>query len=227
MPTVLITGANRGLGLEFAKQYAERGWRVLATCRDVERADVLASIKGQVDIYELDIKDHDQIKNLAKQLRKESIDLLLNNAGVYGPRPSKLGGVDYESWQEVLYINTMSPLKVCESFRPHVASSNLKKIAVLSSKMGSISDNQSGSSYVYRSSKAALNAVMKSLSVDLAGHGISVVILHPGWVRTDMGGPGGLINPSESVGGLSKVIDNLNMENSGRFYNYDGKEILW
>ena len=227
MPTVLITGANRGLGLEFAKQYAERGWRVLATCRDVERADVLASIKGQVDIYELDITDHDQIKNLAKQLSKESIDLLLNNAGVYGPRPSKLGGVDYESWQEVLYINTMSPLKVCESFRPHVASSNLKKIAVLSSKMGSISDNQSGSSYVYRSSKAALNAVMKSLSVDLAGHGISVVILHPGWVRTDMGGPGGLINPSESVGGLSKVIDNLNMENSGRFYNYDGKEILW
>jgi NAD(P)-dependent dehydrogenase (short-subunit alcohol dehydrogenase family) len=124
-------------------------------------------------------------------------------------------------------INVMSPLKVCESFGTHVAASDLKKIAIMSSKMGSMGDNNSGGSYVYRSSKAALNAVMKSLSVDLGARGISVVILHPGWVRTDMGGSGGLIDAPESVNGLRQVIKGLNLENSGRFYNYDGLEIPW
>ena len=227
MPTVLITGANRGLGLEYARQYAADGWRVIATCRDPESATELTSLEGQVDIHALDIGDHGQIQSLAKSLRKEVIDLLLNNAGVYGPRPSKLGGIEYDAWEDVMRINAMSPLKVCESFRTHIAASDFKKIAVMSSKMGSMGDNGSGASYVYRSSKAALNAVMKSLSVDLAARGISVVILHPGWVRTDMGGPGGLIDAHESVSGLRRVIEGLSLENSGRFYNYDGREIPW
>jgi len=227
MPTVLITGANRGLGLEYARQYAADGWRVIATCRDPESATELASLEGQVEIHALDMGDHRQIQALAKSLRKDAIDLLLNNAGVYGPRPSKLGGIEYDAWEDVMRINAMSPLKLCESFSTHVAASNLKKIAVMSSKMGSMGDNGSGASYIYRSSKAALNAVMKSLSVDLAARGICVVILHPGWVKTDMGGPGGLIDAPESVSGLRKVIEDLRLDNSGRFYNYDGTEIPW
>ncbi|NQU57553.1 MAG: SDR family oxidoreductase [Rhodospirillales bacterium] len=227
MPTVFITGANRGLGLEYARQYAADGWRVLATCRNPAKAKELTALAGDVQVYSLDVTDHGLIQALAKTLRKESIDLLLNNAGIYGPRPSKLGGIDYKAWEDVMRINVMSPLKVCESFRSHVVASEMKKIAIMSSKMGSVGDNDSGASYIYRSSKAALNAAMKSLSVDLAPRGISVVILHPGWVRTDMGGPSGLIDAPDSVSGLRQVIEGLSMATTGRFYNYDGSEIPW
>jgi len=227
MPTVFISGANRGLGLEYARQYADEGWRVIATCRDPENAMELASLEGEVEIHALDIGDHKQILSLANNLRQEAIDLLLNNAGIFDPRPSKLGDIDYNTWEDFMRINVMSPLMVCASFIDHVAASNLKKIAIMSSKMGSIDDNFSGGSYVYRSTKAALNAVMKSLSIDLGPRGISVAILHPGWVRTDMGGPNGLIDAPESVNGLRQVIKGLNLKNSGRFYNYDGSEIPW
>ena len=227
MPTVLITGANRGLGLEYARQYADDGWRVVATCRNPETAMELTSLQGEVEIHELDIENQEQTSYLANSLREEAIDLLLNNAGIYGSRPSKLGHIEYDTWENVMRINVMAPLKVCENFINHVAKSKLRKIAIMSSKMGSMDDNNSGGSYVYRASKAALNAVMKSLSIDLAPDRISVVILHPGWVRTDMGGPSALIDASESVSGLRKVIDDLTLQNSGRFYNYDGSEINW
>lgn len=223
----MITGANRGLGLEYARQYADDGWRVIATCRDPETATELISLHGELDIYALDIESEEQISSLANILQEETIDLLINNAGIYGPRPSKLGHIDYDTWENVMRINVMAPLKVCENFINHVAKSKLRKIAIMSSKMGSMDDNNSGGSYVYRASKAALNAVMKSLSIDLAPDRISVVILHPGWVRTDMGGPSALIDASESVIGLRKVIDGLTLQNSGRFYNYDGSEINW
>ena len=219
MPTVLITGANRGLGLEYARQYLADGWKVIATCRNPAGASELANLQGDIEIHALDVTDFGQVQALAKSLRKESIDLLLNNAGTYGPRPSKLGGIDYEVWEDVMRINAMAPLKVCEAFRDHVAGSEMKKIAIMTSKMGSMGDNESGASYIYRSSKAALNAVAKSLSVDLQGKGIAVAVLHPGWVRTDMGGPSGLIGAEESVTGLRRVIDNLTLETSGRFLN--------
>ena len=227
MPTVMITGANRGLGFEYARQYADEGWRVIATCRDPGNALELASLAGEVEIHAMDIGDRGQILSLANSLRKEAIDLLLNNAGIFDSRRSKLGDTDYGTWEKFMRINVISPLMVCESFIEHVASSNFKKIAIMSSKMGSIDDNGSGGSYIYRSSKAALNAVMKSLSIDLKPRGISVAILHPGWVRTDMGGPNGLIDAPESVHGLRQVINGLNLTNSGRFYNYDGSEIPW
>lgn len=227
MPTVFITGANRGLGLEYARQYADDGWRVIATCRDPGSANDLSSLAGDIEIHALDVTDHGQVQSLAKNLRKDAIDLLLNNAGIYGPRPSKLGGIEYDAWEEVMRINVMAPMKVCECFRDHVGASDLKKIAIMSSKMGSMGDNESGASYTYRSSKAALNAAMKSLAVDLKPRGIAVAILHPGWVRTDMGGPSGLIDAPESVAGLRQVIENLSLENTGRFYNYDGTEIPW
>ena len=227
MPTVMITGSNRGLGLECARQYADEGWRVIATCRNPGNAIKLASLKGELEIHALDISDHGQILSLADSLREEAIDLLFNNAGIFDPSPSQLVDIDYNAWENFIRVNVMSPLMVCATFSDHVAASDLKKIAIMSSKMGSIDDNNSGGSYIYRSSKAALNAVMKSLSIDLAPRGISVAILHPGWVRTDMGGPNGLIDAPESVDGLLKVIKDLNLKNSGRFYSYDGSEIAW
>ena len=227
MPTILITGANRGLGLEFAKQYAADGWRVIATCRDPLKAQGLAPLQGNVEVHTLDISDNAQIQALAKTLKKEPIDVLLNNAGIYGPKPVKLGGVDYAIWADVMRINAMAPLKVSECFLDHIVAGNLKRIVTISSRMGSMGENGAGGSYIYRSSKAALNAVMKSLSVDLVARGISVTVLHPGWVRTDMGGPSGLIDADESVTGMRRVIDGLSMDVTGRFYNYDGSEIPW
>lgn len=227
MPTVLITGAGRGLGLEFARQYAADGWRVIATCREGKKSKQLAALSGDIKVYKLDIADHVRIQALAKSLRKQAIDLLINNAGIYGPRPVKLGGVDYAAWDEAMRINAMSPLKIAECFLDNVVAGKLKKIVAITSKMSSMSDNSSGGGYIYRSSKAALNAVMRSLSVDLKPRGVSVAILHPGWVRTDMGGPGGLIGADESVAGLRRVIDDLTIETSGGFFNYDGAEIPW
>jgi len=227
MPTVLITGANRGLGLEFAIQYAADGWRVLATCRDISEAGRLKEPDGDIKVLPMDVTDHGAIESLAHELRREAIDLLVNNVGIYGPRPCQLGGIDYAAWDEVMRINTLSAMKVAESFVDHIARSDKKIVAAISSKMGSITGNSSGGSYIYRSSKAALNAVMKSLAVDMAPKGVIVAVFHPGWVRTDMGGPSALIDASESVSGIRTVIDGLTLEKSGRFFNYDGTEISW
>ncbi len=227
MPTVMITGSNRGIGLELARQYAADGWRVLATCRDSKHATDLQRIDGDLVVKQLDVLDFDRVHAVAKAWKKEAIDLLILNAGIYGPRPSMLGGLDYDAWEEVFWTNAMAPLKVAEAFVDHVARSERRMIAAMSSKMGSIADNASGGSYIYRSSKAALNAAMKSLSVDLADRGIGVVVLHPGWVRTGMGGPHALIEVEESVSGLRRVLDAPTAELDGRFVNYDGREIPW
>lgn len=228
-PTLLVSGANRGLGLEFSKQYAEAGWQVIACCRWPDDALELQALaeqyNDQVEIYTLDVADFEEIDALALILQGRSIDLLINNAGVY-PQ-SSFGDVDYEAWAEAFHINCMAPMKMAEAFVGHVAASDLKKIVTLSSKMGSLDDNTSGGSYIYRSTKAAVNMVMKSLAIDLKPMGIASTILHPGWVRTAMGGPNGLIDAQESVAGLRKVIDALTLENSGRFVAYDSKEIPW
>ena len=227
MSTVLVTGANRGIGLEFVRQYLADGWRVLATCRNPRAAKDLATLRGDIQVHALDVTDHSAIEDLGATLKREAIDVLINNAGVYGPRSSALRNVDYLGWVEVFQINTMAALKVSETFLDHVARSDLKRIVALTSKMGSIADNRSGGSYIYRSSKAALNAVMKSLAVDLAPRGILVGILHPGWVRTDMGGPGALIDAEVSVSGMRKVISSFRPDTSGSFFNYDGSPIPW
>ena len=227
--TVLITGASRGLGLEFARQYAEDGWQVIACCRWPDEAKDLQALAermdGSVEIYTLDVADFEEIDALALILQGRAIDLLINNAGVYPD--SSLGSIDYEAWAEAFHINTMAPLKMVEAFTPHVAASRLKKIVTLSSKMGSIDDNTSGGSYIYRSTKAAVNIVMKSLAIDLKPLGIASTILHPGWVRTAIVGFTGLMDPPESVAGMRRVIDELTLENSGRFVAYDGKLIPW
>ena len=225
---VLITGANRGIGLEFTKQYAADGWKVLACCREPQRASALQAIANQnsnVRILSLDVADFSQIEALALQLKEEAIDLLINNAGVY-PH-STFGDTNYDDWAKAFKVNSMATLKMAEAFVQHITRSQLKKIATLTSKMGSIDDNTSGESYSYRSTKTAVNMVMKSLSIDLKPYGISVVTLHPGWVQTDMGGSNALINTHTSVTGLRLAIDRLNINNSGKFIAFDGKEIAW
>jgi NAD(P)-dependent dehydrogenase (short-subunit alcohol dehydrogenase family) len=225
---VLITGANRGIGLEFVQQYAADGWRVLACCRDPQSAtdlQALAKANPQVRVFALDVADFNQIDSLALALKGEVIDVLINNAGVY-PH-SAFGDTNYEEWVTAFKINSMAPLKMAEAFVQHLTKSQLKKMATLTSKMGSIDDNTSGESYSYRSSKTAVNMVMKSLSIDLKPYGISVVTLHPGWVQTNMGGPNALINTHTSVMGLRQVIEQLNLSNTGQFRAFDGKEIAW
>jgi len=225
---VLITGANRGLGLEFAKQYAQDGWQVLACCRSPQQASALqalANTHGNIQILALDVADFAQIDALAQQLKDFKIDVLINNAGIYPDSSSH--EVNTDDWLETFTINSISPYKVATAFTPHVAKSRLKKIATLTSKMGSIDDNTSGGSYIYRSSKAAANMVIKSLSIDLQPQGISVVTLHPGWVQTDMGGSNALINTQTSIAGMRRVIEQLNLSNTGRFIAYDGQPIPW
>ena len=226
--TVLITGANRGIGLEFVTQYAADGWRVLACCREPQAAKVLnglASEHANIEVYALDVADFTQIDALASQLKNTAIDVLINNAGVY-PN-SRFGDVNEAAWVEAFKINVMAPQKIAEAFQAHLANSQLKKLATLSSKMGSLDDNTSGGSVAYRSTKCAVNMVMKSLSIDLKPAGISVVTLHPGWVQTDMGGSNAMINTQTSVTGLRKVIDNLSLGNTGEFIAFDGQEIKW
>lgn len=225
---VLITGANRGIGLEFARQYAADGWSVLACCREPQTArelQALASTHSNVRIFALDIANFAQIDALALQLKDEAIDVLINNAGIY-PH-STFGDTNYDDWAKAFKINAMASLKMAEAFVQHITRGRLKKIATLTSKMGSIDDNTSGESYIYRTSKTALNMVMKSLSIDLKPYGISVVTLHPGWVQTNMGGPNALISTQTSVAGMRKLIENLNLNNTGKFVAYDSQEVAW
>lgn len=232
MHTTLVTGANRGIGLEFARQYAADGWRVLACCRNPEKADALNALAAQhpdtVQIHALDVTAPAQIDRLAKALAIEAIDVLINNAGYYPESDGKgFGHTDCDEWTRAFQINTMAPLKMAEAFVSNVARSQRKIIATLSSKMGSVADNTSGGSYLYRSSKAATNMVVKSLALDLKGQGITAAVFHPGWVLTDMGGPNAMITVEQSVSGLRKVIGQLTPGDSGKFFNYDGVEIAW
>jgi NAD(P)-dependent dehydrogenase (short-subunit alcohol dehydrogenase family) len=231
LSTVLVTGANRGLGLEFARQYAADGWKVYATCRDPDAAPELARLAaesgGSIRVLALEVTDAASVRAAAQSLAGEAIDVLINNAGVGSPKKQRLGSLDYSAWARVLDVNTLGPMRVVEAFLDSVAKGGDRKIVTLTSAMGSIADNGSGGSYAYRSSKAAVNIVVKSLSIDLAPRGITCVVVHPGWVRTDMGGPDGKLTPTESVAALRRLIAGLKPEDTGRFFNYDGKTYPW
>ena len=232
MHTVLITGANRGIGLEFCRQYAAEGWRVLACSRDPDKADALAKLAalypGLIALHTLDVADHARIERLAQELGGESIDLLINNAGIYPDSDTRgFGHTDYAEWLQAFRVNTMAPLKMAETFAPHLARGKQKVIVAITSKMGSIADNAGGGSYLYRSSKAALNMVVKSLAIDLKPGGITAVVFHPGWEQTDMGGPNAMIPAAQSVSGMRQMIGRLTAADSGKFFGYDGQEILW
>jgi NAD(P)-dependent dehydrogenase (short-subunit alcohol dehydrogenase family) len=227
MPTVLLTGANRGLGLEFVRQYAARGWRVHACCRIPDDATELKALAGpNVIVHALDVRDHARITELARAIT-EPIDLLLNNAGIYGPNKMSFGQIDYAAWADVFAVNTMAPMRLAECFIEQVARSERKTLACVSSFMGSIGGNAGGRHYLYRASKAALNAVVRSLAIDLRDRGVHVVTLHPGWVKTDMGGADADLEIPVSVANVIALLDRIGAEHSGKFFNHDGSGLPW
>jgi NAD(P)-dependent dehydrogenase (short-subunit alcohol dehydrogenase family) len=227
MPSVLISGASRGLGLEFARQYAADGWQVHATCRDPDNAPALKTLTGDVVVHKLEVTERASLDALAQAVKPLALDVLIASAGVTGPRGMTAELVDRESWIETLAINTIAPLALAGTLQRNLEKGKQKKVVAISSRLGSIASNENGSLYTYRSSKAALNATWKSLSIDWRGFGMICVVLHPGWVATDMGGPGADIQPPESIAGMRKVIAGLVPEDTGKFLSYNGAPVPW
>ena len=231
MKNILITGANRGLGLGLVKKYLENNEKVFCTTRNISKSKELKLLKekhtNSLEICELDLLDEHSPNILSNFLVNKPIDLFINNAGVIAQSAQNFKSISLNPWIEVLKVNLIAHLLITQSIIKNIKKSSEKRIYILSSKVGSIEDNKSGGMYVYRSSKTALNQIVKSLSIDLKPIGISVISLHPGWVRTEMGGPNALISVEESVNGMFGVISNTNISNSGQFLNYDGTEIPW
>ena len=224
MTTVLITGANRGLGLEFARQYKADGVDVIACCRDPGRADSLKSLG--VTVMQLDVADPISIGALAHALTGRPIDIVIANAGIWGPGQQSADDCDFDRTLEVFATNSIGPWRVARALKQNLLSGRDRKLAVLTSKMGSISDS-SGGSIAYRASKAALNMIMHAVAREWTREGLAVAILHPGWVKTDMGGPGAPLEIPQSVAGLRQRIAELTPANGGRFIDYAGREIGW
>ncbi len=219
------------LGLEFAAQYLADGGHVYAACRQPQSAEKLQRLaqhgNKRVDILHMDVTNSPSIDEAVTKIRGGAIDVLINSAGITGKPGQKTGNVDYDSWAQVLDVNTMGPLRVAEAFVEHVARSERKLVVTITSAMGSLADNRSGGSIAYRSSKAAVNMVMRSVAIDLAPRGISCVLVNPGWVRTDMGGPGATLSVQESVTALRRLIERFGPVQSGKFFNNDGREYPW
>ncbi len=230
MKQLLITGANRGIGLEFTQQYLRHGWRVYATYRNNPGTELEALACDQLTLLPLDVAEDDGILALQHTLKGVDLDLIINNAGAFGPTATgqALGTVSRKTWLDVLNVNSVAPLMLAQALHKHLATKG-GTFAVLSSRLGSIGENGTDNNglYIYRSSKSAVNQVVKCLSIDLETQGITVVALHPGWVRTDMGGPSAAIDTQTSVNGLRHVLESISLKDSGRFINYDGSAIAW
>ena len=237
MPTVLITGANRGLGLEFVRQYVADGWRVIAACRDPGSAGELGELAEsypELRLVAMDVADHGTIDVAAEEIGDEPIDVLVNNAGVFGPKVGaendwrqSFGHIDYDIWRNVLDVNTLAPVKIAETFVANVAAGEQKKIVTISSQLGSIGDTGSDGLFAYRTSKAAVNMAMVSLSNQLSPQGIIVAVFCPGWCRTDMGGEEATLEPAESVANLRGLIAALTLEDTGTFTHHSGERLPW
>jgi NAD(P)-dependent dehydrogenase (short-subunit alcohol dehydrogenase family) len=219
-PNVVITGANRGIGLSFCKRYLELGYNVYAVCR--QAGDELPNLDVIV-IDGVDVSDPEDIEKLKGALHDIPIDLLINNAGIWGKEV--LGSIDYDTIKKVIDVNALAPLRVTEALLGNMGTGS--KIALITSRMGSIEDNTSGKGYDYRMSKAALNMAGKTLAIDLAEDGIPVGIYHPGFVRTDMGGENGDISAETAAERISERIKELNLNNSGSFWHSKGELLPW
>ena len=236
MSTVLITGANRGLGLEFAKQYASEGWQTIATTRQLAKVNELqqlASKHSNLSWHELNITDDVSIEDFVKALDGKPIDVLLHNSGIYPREGQKIGEIDYDGWREALETNLFGTIKLTEALLDNVAVSERKQIAAISTSMASLrgvqggSVAQAGTSYQYRTSKTALNMALSILAKELEPRGISVVMIDPGWVKTDMGGPHAQLTPEQSIAGIRKVLAGNPKEISGKFLGHDGVVRPW
>jgi NAD(P)-dependent dehydrogenase (short-subunit alcohol dehydrogenase family) len=231
MKTVLVTGANRGIGLEFARQYAADGWRVLAGCRNANSAQALQllmrDMKDRLSLVEIDVTETGSIQRAAVEGDQGAIDVLINCAGVMGKSDQTLGTIDYGDWAHVLDVNVMGPARMTEAFLQRVARSSRRTIVTITSGMGSLADNTSGGYIPYRTSKAAVNMLMRSAAIDLVRQRITCVVINPGWVKTDMGGRGATLTPEQSVSAMRRLIEGIGPKDSGKFYNYDGRECPW
>jgi NAD(P)-dependent dehydrogenase (short-subunit alcohol dehydrogenase family) len=225
MTTILITGGGRGIGLTLARAYVAAGATVIRALRDPAKA--ASDEPGLGEVLPLDVTDGGSVAALAERLHGRPIDILVNNAGVIGPDRQSAWDTDFDGFLETLKVNTLGPLRVTQALLPNLRlSTNGPQVAIISSRMGSLSYAKSDS-VAYRASKAAVNKIAQALATDLAPEGIAVASIHPGWVRTDMGGPGADIDPATSADGVRAVIDALTVVNTGRFLNYDGAEMAW
>ena len=222
--TVLITGANRGIGLELARQYSAAGWRVIGTARKPESAQELNALGAE--IMQLDVTNPVSTEQLSRELDTRPIDLLINNAGILPMMPA-LEGIDMDDYERVMDVNTLGPVRVTRAVLPNLRSGRLRTIVNITSILGSIGENSSGGFYGYRESKAALNMFTKSLSADLGPEGFTCIVIHPGWVQTDMGGPSAPTTVQQSVQGIRRVIDGLSSADNGTFWSFEGKQFPW
>ena len=223
MPRLLLTGAGRGIGLEFARQYAAERWSVVATVRNEAAAEQLRALRGDITVEFLDMRDHRALVAFAERIGGP-LDLFIANAGV--TRPDGISAQDADGWLEVLDVNCVAPTFLAYNLAPKVVAARGKMIAI-TSQMGSIADNASGGWNAYRASKAALNAAWRSMAVEMRSDPVSIAMLHPGWVRTDMGGPGGTLDTAQSVTALRQVIDSLGERDKGLFLNHRGETLPW
>ena len=225
MKNILITGANRGIGLKFAEILSANN-NIYATARDITNADELKKFDN-TELLELDLLDKDSIKSFCSELKDIPLDMIINNAGIFQDEQMEETILDPELWLDEIMINAIGPVVLSQKLKENIMSGNDKKIIFISSQMGSIDDNYSGGYYFYRTSKSALNSAAKSLSIDWKADGISVLMLHPGWVRTDMGGSNAKLDIDTSVSKMLDVINSLDMGKTGTFLNYEGKKLEW
>jgi NAD(P)-dependent dehydrogenase (short-subunit alcohol dehydrogenase family) len=227
--TVLITGANRGLGLEFVRQYLAAGDKVIAGVRDPARAEDLRALPGQerLETHALDVADAASVEAFRRAVGGQPIDILIANAGVYGgDRQNRLGDIDWDEWLKTFAVNVLGPVRLADAFVDNVAKGHDRRMVALSSKMGSTADS-SGGAIIYRSSKAALNNAWHNLALKLKDRGIACFPVHPGWVQTDMGGAGAPLTPEQAISSLRARIDQWSLTETGRFLSWDGQEIPW
>jgi len=222
--TVLITGANRGIGLELARQYSAAGWQVIGTARQPEAADELRQLAAQV--LQLDVTDPSSVDRLSQDLAGRPIDMLINNAGIQ-PLMWKLAEIDFEAFEHALAVNTVGPVRVTRALMPQLRSGQLRRIVNITTNLSSITDNTDGGFYGYRESKAALNMFTRSLAAELGPEGFICIALHPGWVKTDLGGPQAPLQVRESVLGMRGVIERLSPADNGTFRTYAGEQMAW
>jgi NAD(P)-dependent dehydrogenase (short-subunit alcohol dehydrogenase family) len=228
METILITGANRGIGLQLCKEFTAAGWSVLAACRNPDAASELSSLAGnQLRMFPLDVTSASSVAALATALKDETIDVLVNNAGIMGGEHQSLTDMDYDAWLRTLEVNSIGPLRVSSALLPNLKRSQRPRIITISSQMGAFGLSMDHAPYAYCTSKTAASKVMQILAQDLKADGVIVCPVHPGWVQTDMGGPSAQITPAQSAQGLLKLITALEPEQSGRFWTWEGKEHVW
>jgi NAD(P)-dependent dehydrogenase (short-subunit alcohol dehydrogenase family) len=228
MPSILISGSSRGLGLELARQYAADGWRVYATCRNPEHADRLHKLgSSNISLHRLDVADEASIRDIAGELAGVPLDIVFANAGINEPRAVTPETVTRSDWLDVMTVNTFAPLALIGALKANLLAGEQKKAVAMSSLMGSIGSNNWGTQYVYRASKSALNALWRNLSIEWKDDGIICVVMRPGFVKTEMTNFTGDLLPEETVSGMRAVLARVTMAESGCYHSYDGKILPW